>query len=100
MGQFRASANDFASTLGAMGSKIYSALKSGIEDYDYDSKWIVKPSGGVFTHGLTTLPRFVQIQGSDSVDGSGYVTENASSVTTSQITVGGAKAYYRVLANR
>ena len=83
-----------------MASKIYAALKAGIEDYDYDSKWAAKPGDGVFNHGLTTLPRFVQVQGSNAVDGSGFVTEHPSSVTTSRIIVGGTKAYYRVLANR
>lgn len=100
MGLFTASSNDFSAIPGNSGSKIYSALKKAIEGYDYNSGWISKPSNGIVNHGLSVLPKFVQIQGSDSSNGDPFLIENPTAVSSSQITIGGSKAYYRVLANR
>ncbi len=100
MGQFRASANDFASALGQVGSKIYAALKAGIEGYDYDSGWVPTPAGGIFNHGLTTLPRFVQVHASSNANGNPYGLESVNTVSTSQIVTGVGAPFHRVLANR
>lgn len=100
MAQLKLSAADFLSVFGNAGSKVYAALRDAVGGYDYNSGWQASPTGGIFYHGLSTLPSFVQVQGSNSVDGSAYVTEHPTSVTTSQVVIGGARAYYRVLANR
>lgn len=100
MGQFRASSTDFFAALGKHGAKIYAALRQGIEDHDYDSGWVATPANKVFYHGLNFLPRFIQAQTSAYPDGTDYLTEHPVGVNTSQITVSGTKAYYRVMANR
>lgn len=100
MAKLSISASEFANLIFKNTSKLYEGLKKAIEGWDYNSGWTAKPTGGVFNHGLTSLPLDVRVQGSDSADGRDYVQENATSVTATTVTVGGAKAYYRVLANR
>ncbi len=100
MGQFRATSTDFRAALGKHAAKIYSALRQGIEDHDYDSGWVPTPPNNIFFHGLNFLPRFVQAQTSAKPDGTDYLTEHPVGVNSSQITVAGTKAFYRVMANR
>ncbi len=85
---------------GGDASKLYRALKRAMEEWDLDTKWKTKPTGGVFTHDLKVVPRLVVVMGSDEANGSDYVQELATSVTRTTITVGGSKANYRILAQR
>lgn len=99
MAQFGVSSSEFPSLLQTGLNKLYDALKRAIEGYDFSPGWSVKGSG-VFNHGLGVVPRFVAVQGSDDPSGAPYVQELAASVDGTSITVGGSKAYYRILANR
>lgn len=101
MAIFGVSLSEFMALLkGGDATKLYRALKRGIEDYDYKSGWQAKPSDSIFKHGLKTVPKLVLVLGSDSQDGSTYTPELATSVTNENIVVGGSKAYYNVLAQR
>lgn len=86
--------------------KLYDALARGIQDWDFDSaklnggKFTAKPAGGVFYHKLGVTPREVKVLGSDTLSGANYVQENATAVTKESVTVGGSKAFYRILAER
>lgn len=101
MGQFQVSNSEFQRLLnGGDISKLYQALKRSIEDWDYKSGIVAKPADGVFYHGLGVVPKLVMIQGYDTQNAENYVQENATSVTRTTITVGGAKAFYNVLAER
>lgn len=100
MGSLKMSSSELVSAIGpTIGPKLYAAL-ANMTKPDYDSGWVPKPTTGVFPHGLAVLPGRVQVQGSDSRDGSSYLTEHPTSVTTQQIAVGGSKLYYRVTADR
>ncbi len=99
MAQFGVSSSEFPGLLANGLSKLYDALKRAIEGYDYAPAWALKGTG-VFRHGLGVVPRFVAVQGSDDPSGAPYVQELATSVDSVNVTVGGAKKYYRVLANR
>ncbi len=100
MAGFKISNSEFEHLIQNDPTKLYHALKHSIEKHDYDSGVKAKPADGVFRHGLGVVPKEVIIQGSDTQDVSSYVQENASAVTNVSVTVGGSKAFYRVLANR
>ena len=97
--------SEFAALLTRNPMKLYDSLQRGIEQWDYDSnkgkkEWTPKPADAKFAHGLGVTPREVRVLGSDTADGASYVQENAAAVDGVYVTVAGAKAYYRVLAER
>lgn len=106
MAQLNVSAAELVNAFGPnLGPKIAQALKFGVEDHDYDSAkvlggWVAAPSGNVFTHNLGVLPDRVQVQHSSNADGSSYVTQHPTAVTSSTITVTGTAGYYRVIADK
>ncbi len=99
MAKLSVNASEFARLLTTAPTKLYDALVRAL-GWDYKSAWTAKPTDGKFNHGLSVVPLDVRVQGSDQADGSDYVQENATSVNATSVTVGGSKAYYRVLANR
>lgn len=101
MALFGISQSEFISLLkGGDFTKLYRALKRGMEEFDYKSGWVAKPSDGTFKHNLKVTPKVVHVLGSDTQDGETYTPELATSVSKETIVVGGSKAYYNVLAQR
>ncbi len=75
------------------------AIKSSVEKHDFDSGWIKTPSNKVISYPLQRLPVEVFCYASDNSDGSGFSVDAYTSVTSSSITIAGAKKYCRVAVN-
>lgn len=80
--------------------KLHAAISRAVSEYDFDSGWVGLTSGRVVRHRLGILPKTVRVFVSDKRTGEGFESEGFSNCTLDEVTVGGAKAYARVLVNR
>lgn len=79
--------------------RFLTAVRKGLETYDFDSGWVPTPAGGVVAHGQGVLPKTVLVYASDNADGTGFSTDSVTSVDAVNVTFSGPKAYCRVLVN-
>jgi len=73
---------------------------ANMANHDHDTGWIPVPAGGSVPIQFKTLPRSVEIQTSNSKDGTDWQHETATSVNPSAIAFSTTRAYVRVLANK
>ena len=82
------------------------SISDAVSKFDFDSNerneglWESTPVSKTVEHNLGVLPKTVVVYSADNQDGGGMTFDTWWDCTSTQLTINGAKAYYRVLLNK